>query len=122
MKKKVIWKISLNILLIFGVIVFIYIGTTSSLNLPQYIKIAIKYNDPYFKATMTRSIFSIIASFTSAVIDIIFLIFIDRNEISYLTSSAIKEYREHKEATAEERKQQKIEALEKELNELKKER
>ena len=119
MKKKLVRKIILNVLLLLGIVVFIYMGITFSINLPQYIEIAIKYDDPYFKKTITRSIITIIASFLSAVIDIIFLVLIDRNEMTYLCSSALKEYREHKEATKEEQKQKKIEALEKELHKLK---
>lgn len=120
MKKKLVRKIILNVLLLLGIVVFIYMGITFSINLPQYIEIAIKYDDPYFKKTITRSIITIIASFLSAVIDIIFLVIIDRNEMTYLCSSTLKEYREHKEVTKEEQKKKKIEALEKELQDLKK--
>ena len=49
-----------------------------------------------------------------------FFIFYNFKDIQWLCGSILKEMKERKEATAEERKQKKIEELEKQLDELKK--
>ena len=61
-----------------------------------------------------------IAQILCAVIAIVFFIVFNFKDIQWLCGSIGKEMKEHKEATAEERKQKKIEELKKQLDELKK--
>lgn len=62
-----------------------------------------------------------IAQILCAVISVVFFIVLNFKDIQWLCGSLAKEIKEHKEATAEERKQKKIDDLQKQLDELKKE-
>ena len=122
MNKKLFLKIILNIGLIFIFIATLSMGIFSIKILFPYLKIVIRHSDMWEAYRNMIVLWGIVffAMLFFAVIDIIFLVIIDRNEMTYLCSSALKEYREHKEVTKEEQKQKKIEALEKELQDLKK--
>ena len=122
MKKKLVLKIILNIGLIFIFIATLSMGIFSIKILFPYLKIVIRHSDMWEAYRNMIVLWGIVffAMIFFAVIDIIFLVIIDRNEMTYLCSSALKEYREHKEVTKEEQKKKKIEALEKELQDLKK--
>ncbi len=114
--KKTIFKIVLNLILILCFAYFVY---DSIIYIQWFIetdKIAKQLEFPtifsHFKYETIHLCFSIIAT----ILHLIILILINVKGVSYLCGSAVKDYRERKEA----RKQKKIEELEKQLNELKK--
>lgn len=110
--KNLIIKGLLNLLLLFSIIFSIYEGI-QALQLvrvfPEGVTVAAQ--SYYQEAT---------CFFLSAIMQIIFLVFLDFFEVKFFKTSLLKQNQENKEATAEARKQKKIEALEKRLNDLKK--
>lgn len=114
--KKLILKIVLSLVLLISIIGLGYIGIIYGQSLLTCLKDTQLYPKEHINLLMKVSIIS----FSSALIELIILITIIVKGTPYLFSSSLKEYHEHKKATSEARKQKKIEALEKELNELKK--
>lgn len=106
--KKIVVKILLNVLLIVSISFALYQGITTLQTVQTFPD----------GATITRGAFrrEAICFFISAIMQIIFLVFLDFLEIKFFKTSAFKQYSENKEAC----KQKKIETLEKQLNELKK--
>ena len=112
MKKRLILKIIFSILLIFSIIVLIRLGV-------YFADLAHFYSDkitPYFtKKDLFEYILYSSTCFLSVILEIIFLIMLIKG-IPFLFETTLTEYKNNK-AT---RKQKKIEELEKQLNELKK--
>lgn len=121
MKKKNILRIVFDIVLVLSIIIFI-LAFISSLDIARTYYEVVKYNP---NSTITIKYFAIYTASTillifCALFALIFFIFLNFKDISYLCGSLLKEHREKKEATAEVKKQKRIEELEKKLNELKK--
>ena len=120
MKKKFVLRIILDILFILSVVIFVWAAIenfqTANANFTIY---EIKGGGTGYEYGIKYSIFGIFA-ILCALFALIFFIFLNFKDISYLCGSLLKEHKENKEATAEARKQQKIEELEKQLNDLKK--
>lgn len=108
MKKRLILKIILNIGLIAIIAWSIHIGIFWSKQYYAFSAAPI--------AEVKNFLIDAVLSFVFALFSLFILILIDFKGLSYLTDSTIKSIHKNKEA----RKQKKIEALEKELNELKK--
>lgn len=113
MKKKLILKIILSIVLIASTIFSIYEGIKNTQIIQTFPGGVTVVRNTYIQET--------ICHFLSAALQITFLVFLNFFEVSFFKTSILKEMKERKEATAEERKQKKIEELEKQLDELKKE-
>lgn len=121
MKKKLVFKIILNLSLFFCFIYFLYdfiyylrwfIETDRISKLLEFPTIFSHFK--YETVHLVISLISIILLLTS-------IIMINFKGTQWLCGSIGKEMKDRKEATAEERKQKKIEELEKQLDELKKE-
>ena len=110
--KKLIVKGLLNLLLLFSVAFSIYEGI-QALQLvrvfPEGVTVA---------ANAYRR--EAICFFLSALMQIIFIVFLDFFEVKFFKTSLLKEHKENKEILEEVKKQKRIEELEKQLNELKK--
>ncbi len=121
MKKKLAFRVIIDILLIFSLSIFIFHAV-------QFFKSSnglwALYNQDglsQWKEGAIENFFTAIISLFCAIISIVFFIVFNFKDIQWLCGSLAKEIKEHKEATAEERKQKKIEDLQKQLDELKKE-
>ena len=114
MKKRLILKIILNIGLIVIIAWLIHIGIFWSKQYYAFSAAPI--------AEVKNFLIDAVLSFVFALFSLFILILIDFKGLSYLTDSTIKSMNEKKEATAEAKKQKRIETLEKELNGLKKEK
>jgi len=114
--KKLILKIVLSLFLLASISGLIYIGVMYGKSSIYVFKNPEIYPHDYVNQLLLTMLFPLLSAF----LEIIILITIIVKGTPYLFSSSLKEYHEHKKATSEARKQKKIEALEKELNELKK--
>lgn len=103
--KKLIIKSLLNLLLLFSIVFSLYEGI-HALQLvrvfPDGVTVAAQFY--YLEA---------ISFFLSAIMQILFIVFLNFFEVKFFKTSLLKEYKENK-------KQKRIEALEKELQDLKK--
>ena len=113
MKKRLVLKILLDIVLVVAIVFCIYEGVVNL----QSVRI---FHD--LGLTVTRAPFfqESICYFLSAILHIVFFILFNLKDGKVLKDSILKRIKDYKEATAEERKQKKIEELEKQLDELKK--
>lgn len=114
--KKLIFKIILSLFLIASIVGLIYIGVIygkSSIYVFQNPEI---YPNDY----VNQLLLTVSFSFLSAFLELIILIVILVKGLPYLFNSVYSEYQSHKKSVSEARKQKKIEELEKQLNELKK--
>lgn len=116
--KKIIFKVILNVALIFCIAYFIY-GCIFYIQYLHETITHIKYiSYPTIFRNFKYEILHIVFSIIAIIFNVLALVLIDIKGVSYLCSSAVKDYRERKEA----RKQKKIETLEKQLNDLKKDK
>ena len=113
MKKKLALKIILNVVLIISIIFCLYEGILNAKSFQTFPGGVTVFRRAFMQET--------ICYFVAAILHIVFIVLLDFFEIKFFKSSICKEMKEHKEATAEERKQKKIEDLQKQLDELKKE-
>lgn len=121
MKKKFTVRFVANIILVLSLIIFI-LALVNSIQCANIYRIILNDtpNNPLTIKYFTIYTASTILLIFCAIFALIFFIFLNFKDISYLCGSLLKEHREKKEATAEVKKQKRIEELEKELNELKK--
>lgn len=113
MKKKLILKIILDVVLLICSALLIYNTINIIKNISFYLNVLPN------KIIITW-IINAIGSLFAVFINLLFLIVINLKGFKYLTESIIKSMHEKKESTSKERKQKRIEELEKELNALKK--
>ena len=121
MKKKLILKIFLSIVFIIAAVLFIWQAIDNFSSAKTFLEL---YNNdplPQWKNYFIRNILVGVSSIFCTLFAIMFFILYNFKDIQWLCGSIGKEMKERKEATAEERKQKKIEELEKQLDELKKE-
>lgn len=121
MKKKLILKIFFNLILILSTICFIIQFISQITSAKTYFQMFNSSKNPLYKEFFTHAVFYSILSISCALFSVMFFIFYNFKDIQWLCGSLAKEIKEHKEATAEERKQKKIDDLQKQLDELKKE-
>ena len=114
--KKLILKIVLSLVLLISIIGLGYIGVVHS----KDAIICLKNSGVYPKELGFKFVTFSLICFLSALIELIIFIVIIVKGTPYLFSSSLKEYHEHKKATSEARKQNKIKELENKLNSLKK--
>ena len=98
--KKLIIKSLLNLLLLFSIVFSLYEGV-------QALQLVRVFPDGVTVAAQSYY-------FLSAIMQILFIVFLNFFEVKFFKTSLLKEYKENK-------KQKRIEALEKELADLKKE-
>lgn len=124
MEKKLILKIVFNVILIVSIGWLFYFGIDRTKVVIYYKNMieqsALAAHDENLKNIIFENTIYSIFSFLSAITELLILFLLDFKGIKYLSESVIKSMNEKKEATAEAKKQKKIEQLEKELNELKK--
>ena len=121
MKKKLILKIVLSILFIVAAVLFIWQAIDNFSSAKTFLGLYNYEHLSKWKNYFIRNILIGISSISCALFAIGFFILYNFKDIQWLCGSLAKEIKEHKEATAEERKQKKIEDLQKQLDELKKE-
>ena len=123
MKKKIFFRVSVNIVLILCAILSVVAACMTLHDArAQFMLCEIKGMRGETYGWAIHNTVAGIAEILCALIAVVFFVFFNFKDISYLCGSLFKEMKEHKEATKEERKQKKIEELEKELNELKKDK
>lgn len=124
MEKKLILKIVFNVILIVSIGWLFYFGIDRTKVVIYYKNMieqsALAAHDENLKNIIFENTIYSIFSFLSAITELLILFLLDFKGIKYLSESVIKSMNEKKEATAEAKKQKKIEQLEKELNSLKK--
>lgn len=122
MKKKVNIRIILDIFFVLAFICFLTMVIVNFQDAHTNLEMNEKlpFTDRYLHAAI-RNIITAIFHIFCALFSVLFFIFLNFKDIQWLCGSLAKEIKEHKEATAEERKQKKIEDLQKQLDELKKE-
>lgn len=124
MKRKLGFKILLNIFLVACIIYFVYDTILYTGHLINMAKQASSVNNLAFINFCKEyqyEILHLVFSFLSILIDILFIIIIDFKDIKYLSASILQSLsKKEREKSKAEQKQKKIEALEKELQDLKK--
>lgn len=116
--KKLIFKIILSLLLLASIVGLTYIGVTHS----KDAIICLKNSGVYPKELGLKFVTFSLICFLSATIELIIFIVILVKGLPYLFNSAYSEYQSHKKSVSKARKQKKIEELEKQLNDLKKDK
>ena len=122
MKNKLAIRVLLDIFFIIAFACFVFAAIANFQNAHGNLEMheTLKWTDRYLHAAI-RDIVTGVFNILCALFAVIFFIFYNFKDIQWLCGSILKEMKERKEATAEERKQKKIEELEKQLDELKKE-
>lgn len=122
MKKKLAVRVVLDIFVIIACACFVFASIANFQNAHSNLEMheTLKWTDRYLHAAI-RDIVTGVFNILCALFAVVFFILYNFKDIQWLCGSIGKEMKERKEATAEERKQKKIEELEKQLDELKKE-
>lgn len=123
MKKKLGFKILLNIFLVACIVYFVYDTILYTGYLINMAKQASSVNNLAFInfcKDYKYEILHLVFSFLSLLIDILFIIIIDFKDIKYLSNSLLQSLsKKEREKAKAEQNQKRIEALEKELQNLK---